>query len=96
MRGIAATLGLILAVNISNCKSHFASKMQKSGLFAYKTHKKTAFSQGNSYLFSIFTAISRAIFIILVKLVWRSSAESSVPLTRLSEMEQMARARLPV
>ena len=49
-----------------------------------------------AYLPAIFTATSRAIFIILVKVVWRSSAESSVPLTRLSEMEQMARARLPV
>ena len=51
---------------------------------------------GAAYFLAIFTATSRAIFIMLVKVVWRSSAESSVPLTRLSEIEQMARARLPV
>ena len=45
---------------------------------------------------AIFTAVSRAIFIMLVKVVWRSAGESSSPVTRLSEMEQMARARLPV
>lgn len=43
----------------------------------------------------IFTATSRPIFIMLVKVVWRSSAVSSVPSTRLSLMEQMASARLP-
>ena len=46
-------------------------------------------------LFSILTATSSAIFIMLVKVVCRSSAESSSPVTRLSEMEQMASARLP-
>ncbi len=45
---------------------------------------------------AIFTAASRAIFIMLVKVVCRSAGESSSPVTRLSEMEQMARARLPV
>ena len=50
----------------------------------------------NIYVLSIFTATSSAIFIILVKVVYLSSADSSVPLTRLSEMEQMASARLPV
>ena len=47
-------------------------------------------------LFSILTATSSAIFIMLVKVVCRSSTESSLPVTRLSEMEQMASARLPV
>ena len=45
---------------------------------------------------AIFTAASRPIFIMLVKVVWRSSADSSSPVMRLSEMEQMASARLPV
>ena len=45
--------------------------------------------------FSIATAVFRAITIIVVKVVCLSSAESSSPVTRLSEMEQMARARLP-
>ena len=64
-----------------------------------KMHKGLCFTvvYGDvSYLPSIFTATSRAIFIMLVKVVWRSSAESSVPLTRLSEIEQMAKARFPV
>ena len=44
---------------------------------------------------AIFTAASRPIFIMLVKVVCRSWGVSSVPSTRLSLMEQMARARLP-
>ena len=45
---------------------------------------------------AIFTAVSSAIFIMLVKVVWRSAGGNSSPVTRLSEMEQMASARLPV
>ena len=45
---------------------------------------------------AIFTATSRAIFIMLVNVVCRSAGDSSSPVTRLSEMEQMASARLPV
>lgn len=61
-----------------------------------KVHKGLRFCSLSVYLFAIFTATSSAIFIMLVKVVWRSSADSSVPLTKLSEMEQMASARLPV
>ena len=49
----------------------------------------------NFYFSAIRTAVSRAIRIMAVKVVWRSSALSSSPVTMLSEMEQRARARLP-
>ncbi len=45
---------------------------------------------------AIFTATSSAIFIMLVNVVCRSAGDNSSPVTRLSEMEQMASARLPV
>ena len=45
---------------------------------------------------AIFTATSSAIFIMLVNVVCRSAGDSSSPVTRLSEMEQMASTRLPV
>ena len=70
-------------------------EFRKKRAFVRVMRTKARFWQ-NIYRLSIFTAISRAIFIMLVKVVWRSSADSSWPVTRLSEMEQMARARLPV
>lgn len=57
--------------------------------------EKLMFRLQNRLYWAIFTATSRPIFIILVKVVWRSSAVSSVPSTRLSLMEQIASARLP-
>ena len=47
------------------------------------------------YFPSICTAVFRAISIMVVKVVCRSAAESSSPVTMLSEMDQIARARLP-
>ena len=86
---------------------YFTSSSPKKQVLIYNTRAKArpfvcaGCTKGRArrqhiYFLSIFTAISKAIFIMLVKVVCRSSAESSVPLTRLSEMEQMARARLPV
>lgn len=47
------------------------------------------------YFPAILTAVSRAMRIMEVKVVWRAFASSASPVTMLSEMEQMARARLP-
>ena len=47
------------------------------------------------YFSAILTAVSSAMRIMVVKVVCRWSAGRSSPVTRWSEMEQMARARLP-
>ena len=49
-----------------------------------------------SYSFAISTAVSSAISIICVKVLCLSAGGSSSPVTRLSEMDRMVSARLPV
>ena len=73
----------------------YFSTFRKKRAFVRKLRTKARLSQ-KIHCLSILAAISSAIFIMLVKVVCRSSAESSSPVTRLSEMEQMASARLPV
>ena len=74
-------------------------RFQKMGVMAVEMEAAALYCNAaytGKRALAIFTATSRAIFIMLVKAVCRSAGESSSPVTRLSEMEQMARARLPV
>ena len=58
-------------------------------------HRPAEYEFTAGYTRSIATATSRATFIMVVKAVWRSSAEVSTPFRTWSEMVQMQRPLLP-